>query len=344
MKAIVLSGIKQMEIRDIPQPVIKNDNEVLIKMSVVGICGSDTHYYKSGRIGSQVAQFPMMVGHECAGVIEDAGSAVTRVKPGDRIAIDPAMSCRQCDQCKMGRQHTCRNLRFLGCPGQAEGCLCEYIVMPQECCFPIKDTMTMDQAAISEPLAIGIYAVKTSIPMPGAKIAILGAGPIGLCVLLAARAQGAEKIYVTEKVAERITMAGQAGADWAGNPDQQDIVKAINELEPHQMDVVFECCGQQEALDQAVEILRPGGKLMIVGIPEVDRISFDIGSLRRREINIQNVRRQNECVQNTLDMIDSGRINADFMVTHRFPLDQTHKAFELLTNYRDGIVKAMIDL
>ena len=191
MKVMQLTGIREMELFKIPTPEIKNPKDVLVRMKVVGICGSDVHYYLSGKIGSQVVEYPFAVGHEGSGVIEKVGSKVTKVKPGDRIAVEPAMPCEKCDQCKSGRPHTCRNLIFLGCPQQASGCLSEYIILPETSCFPIKETMTFDQAAISEPLAIGVYAVEKSIPMQGKKIGILGCGPIGLSVLLPAKAQGA---------------------------------------------------------------------------------------------------------------------------------------------------------
>jgi L-iditol 2-dehydrogenase len=343
MKAMLLTGIDQMEMCEVPDSIIKNDTDVLIRMAKVGICGSDVHYYVSGKIGSQVVQYPFTVGHEGAGVVESIGSAVKNVKPGDRVAIDPAISCRECDQCKAGRGHTCRKLKFLGCPGQVEGCLCEYIIMPQECCYKIKDSMTFEQATISEPLAIGVYSVKQSIPMQGAKVGILGAGPIGLSVLLPARAQGAEKIYVTDKIDDRVKVARGAGADWAGNPEKQEIVEDITNLEPDGLDVVFECCGQQEALDEAIQLLRPGGKLMLIGIPAVDRISFVIDKIRRKEICIQNVRRQVDCVQEALDMIDNKSIDVDFMVTHHFGSAGTKDAFDLVANYKDGVIKAIID-
>jgi len=343
MKKMVLTGIRRMEMVEVPEPQIRQATDVLIRMGAIGVCGSDVHYYLTGRIGSQVVQYPFAVGHEGAGIVEKVGPGVKRVKPGDRIAVEPAMPCHGCDQCKLGRQHTCRKLKFLGCPGQAEGCLSEFIVMPEECCFPIRDTMTLEQAAISEPLAIGVYAVQQSIGMKGAKVGILGSGPIGLSVLLPARGQGAAAIYVTDKIDGRLAVAKKAGAFWTGNPDKENIVEAITKLEPANLDVVFECCGQQEALDQAVELLKPGGKLMIVGIPTVDRISFSIDKLRRKEICIQNVRRQVHCVQKALDMIDKGSVNVDPMVTHRFSFAQTQEAFELVADYRDGVVKAMIE-
>lgn len=148
MKSMVLTGIKAMQMIDVPKPMIANDNDVLVKMKVIGVCGSDVHYYVSGKIGSQVVKYPFPVGHEGAGVVEAVGKAVKTVKPGDRIAVEPAMPCYQCDQCLAGRPHTCRKLKFLGCPGQADGCFSEYIVMPERSCIKIPDTMSFDEAAI----------------------------------------------------------------------------------------------------------------------------------------------------------------------------------------------------
>lgn len=141
MKAMQLTGIRQMEMFEVPAPFVTNDTDVLIRMTTVGVCGSDVHYYTTGRIGDQVVQYPFTVGHEGAGIVEKVGKKVTRVKPGDRIAIDPAMPCFQCDQCKAGRFHTCRKLRFLGCPGQAEGCLSEFLVMPETSCFKMDEKL-----------------------------------------------------------------------------------------------------------------------------------------------------------------------------------------------------------
>lgn len=344
MKAMVLTGIRKMEMRDVPDPKIARDTDVLLKITAVGVCGSDVHYYTTGRIGTQVVQYPFTVGHECAAVVAQVGKAVTRVRPGDRVAVEPAMSCGACDQCRVGRPHTCRKLRFLGCPGQAEGSLSEFIVMPQECCLPIPATMTTEQAVVSEPLSIGFYAVKLAGPVAGAAVGILGCGPIGLSVLLPARAQNARTVYVTDKIDARLGVARRAGADWTGNPDHGDIVQAITACEPLLLDVVLECCGQQEAIDQAVDLLKPGGKLLLIGIPTQDRISFVIDRMRRKELCVQNVRRQNHCVQPALDMLASGAVKVDFMITHRFPLAQTQAAFDLVDEYRDGVIKALIEL
>lgn len=343
MKTMMLTGIEEMQMQDVPEPNLIQETDVLIKMKLVGVCGSDIHYYKTGKIGSQVVKYPFTVGHEGAGEVVMTGKSVTRIKKGDRIAIEPAMPCWECDQCKAGRTHTCRNLKFLGCPGQADGCLSQFIVMPETSCFPIPDKMSFDEAVISEPLAIGLYAVNESIPMVGAKIGILGFGPIGMSVLLSAMAKGASVIYVTDKIDERLEHAKKNGAVYAGNPDTTDIVGEISQLETELLDVVFECCGQQDAIDQAIDLLKPGGKLMIIGIPEFDRWSFQVDSMRRKEICIQNVRRQNETLDETLELISNHSVNVNSMATHRFSFNETQAAFELVSAYKDGVMKVMID-
>ncbi len=344
MKAMVLTGLRKMEMREVPEPEMTADNDVLIRLKRVGVCGSDVHYYTTGRIGSQVVQYPYRVGHECSGIVEKVGPAVTNVKPGDRIAVEPAQPCFECDQCRMGRINTCRNIRFLGTPGQGPGCLCEWLVMPSHCCFPVPDSLSLDEAALVEPLSIGVYSVRQSIPMAGATVGILGVGPIGLSCMLPARHAGAAAIYVTDKLDERLAAAKAAGADWAGNTETTDVVAGIADAEPGLLDVVFECCGQQEALDQALQMLRPGGTLMLVGIPQVDRVSFSIDELRHREITIHNVRRQAHCVQAAIDLAAADDVDVSFMLTHHFPFDRSGEAFDLVDHYRDGVIKAMITL
>lgn len=325
--------------RDRPEPVLTRPDDVLIRVDAVGMCGSDIHYYTTGRIGSQVVRYPFIVGHEFGGTVLEAGSAVTRVKPGDLVAVDPAMPCFACDQCRAGRSHTCRALRFLGCPGQAEGCLCERIVMPASSCVPVPAAFSAEDAALIEPLAIGAYAVKLAAFAPGSRVAIQGSGPIGLSVLLAALEAGAGGVTVSEPLAYRAAAARRLGATWAGAPDalEPHLAAAV----PAGVDVVFECCGRQEAMDQAVRALKPGGKLVLIGIPEFDRASFEMDLLRRKELCLQNVRRQNECVEAAIALL-ARHPEARAMITHRFTADQAAEAFETVAAYRDGVIKAMV--
>jgi len=343
MKAMVMTAIRRLEPADVPMPSIEQKNEVLLKIQIVGVCGSDVHYYEAGRIGSQVVQFPYKLGHECSATVVEVGSEVTRVKVGDHLAVDPAAPCYKCDQCKMGRENTCRNLRFLGTPGQAEGCLCEYIVMPENSLYPLDGRITLAQAALCEPLSIGVYSAKQSAMSKNDTVAILGAGPIGLSTLLAANTEGVADCYVTDKIDIRCQAAEKAGARWTGNPDKQDVAADILRQVPRGVDIVFECAGRQETIDQAAELLRPGGKFVIIGIPRCETVSLCIDKFRRKEVTIINIRRQNGCVDAAIDMVASGGADVDFMITHRFPFEKTKEAFDLVATYRDGVIKALIE-
>lgn len=344
MKTMRLTAIRDMAMADISSPETPQNTDVLLKLHTVGVCGSDVHYYTTGRIGTQIVDFPFTVGHECSAVVEAVGDGVKTLKAGDRVAVDPAISCHtSCDQCLAGRPHTCRTLKFLGCPGQLEGCLSEYLVMPEASLFKIPDHMTMEEAALIEPLSIGMYAVNRSVSMAGAKVGILGMGPIGLSVMLSALTKGAAAIYAVDPLGYRCQAAARQGATWTGNPDTTNIVTEITEREPLLLDVVFECCGQQEALDQAMRLVKPGGKIMLIGIPEFDRYTFPADIARRNEICLQHVRRQNECVQEAIDLVADGSVNPDFMVTHRFSLADSKAAFDLVDQYADGVIKAMIE-
>ena len=342
MKAAFLTGIRQMEIRETSPPEISDPHGVLLRVGVVGVCGSDVHYYTTGRIGSLVVHYPEWTGHECAGSVVAIGDQVKRLAVGQRVAVDPLIPCGQCDQCLSGREHTCRNQNFLACPGQGPGALAEYLVMPERSCYEIPEGMTLVQAAVVEPLSIGVYAQRLAQIQPGATIAILGSGPIGLCVLLASRAACDCTVFATDLLDERLKMARRCGATWTGNPKQIDVVRAIRQLEPRGVDFVFECAGQQETLDQAIELLKPGGTVLMIGIPEVDRVSFSIHTMRRKEIQLQNVRRQNQCMAPAIELVAKGAINLDQIVTHQFPLAETKKAFDLVADYRDGVVKAIV--
>jgi len=344
VKVALLTGIKKFEIRDQPVPELKDEHDVLIKIKTVGVCGSDIHYYTAGRIGSQTVQFPFVIGHEASGIVERVGSKVERVKPGQRIAVEPAVSCGRCDQCRSGRENTCRKLLFLGNPKQLGGALCEYLVHPDKCCFPVRESMTFDQATLSEPLAIGVYSVERSSLPPGANVGILGAGPIGMSVFHVLRTTNAGHIFITDKIEDRLRMSKQLNPRWSGNPVRADIVNEISNLEPLLLDAVFECSGDPDAMSQGIELLKPGGKLVIVGITEPDHVAFPVHELRRKEITILSIRRQAHCTQKAIDLLDQHRVHMDSVVTHHFPLEETQKAFELVANYRDGVMKAMISI
>jgi threonine dehydrogenase-like Zn-dependent dehydrogenase len=214
--------------------------------------------------------------------------------------------------------------------------------MPEENCLLLPAELTLEEGVLVEPLSIAVHSLRlTGEPVPNT-VAVLGTGPIGLSVLLAARAAGVRAVYVTDTIDHRVDVARKAGASWAGNPDREDIVARIRNLVPDGLDAVYECCGDQSAFSQAVELLKPGGRLLIIGIPTRDRISFDIHALRRKELSLHNVRRQRFCVREAIDLIRNKQVDVRFMATHRFALEDSREAFELAAGYRDGVIRAVI--
>ncbi|NQU53228.1 MAG: alcohol dehydrogenase catalytic domain-containing protein [Bacteroidetes bacterium] len=345
MKQVVLTGIREMGIIEVNVPSILNSNEVKIKLTSIGVCGSDIHYYSEGKIGTQVVQYPYPVGHECSGVIEEIGVDVTNVKVGDLVVVDPSVHCGECDQCKAGRPHTCRNNKFLGCPGQLDGCLAEYIVMPDFTCFPVTGKLNPIQAALIEPLTIGVYTVKLAkIENKLTSVGIFGAGPIGLSIMFKLLADGVENIGIIEPLEYRRKKAKEIGASYSINPDCENVETVIQQKEEYLLDVVFEASGEQKAVTNAVKILKPGGKLVLVGIPPEAQYLFNMDLMRRKELTVINVRRQNHCVEETIDLVVSGKIDVEKMVTHNFTLEETPVAFDIVEGYKDGAIKAMINL
>jgi L-iditol 2-dehydrogenase len=344
MKVAHFTGRKKLEIVDLPKPVLHRPDAVLLRIDRVGVCGSDVHYYTDGRIGDQVLAYPATLGHECAGTVVEVGAAVAHLRPGQRVAVDPALSCGVCDQCRQGRANTCRNLQFMGSPGEALGAVAEYRVVPAANCFPVPEQMTLDDAALVEPLSVSLHAVRLAQVPPGARIAIIGLGPIGLGVLLCAKAVGPCTIYATDLLDERLEVARQCGADWTGSAHNNAATAAILKEQPGGVDLVFECAGDPLCVDEAQQMLAPGGTLMLVGIPPTDRLIFNIHRMRRKELTFKSVRRQRDCVGPIIEMMAAGRIDARPLLSHRFPLDRIAAAFELVSCYGDGVIKAIVDL
>ncbi len=339
-------------LQSIPPPVISQPDEVLVRILQVGICGSDLHYFRHGAIGDQIIKYPFTIGHEAAGVVQEAGKE-TELKPGDYVVINPALSCGQCDQCLAGRPHTCRRLKFLGCPGQLEGCLQEFIVIPEKNCSRVREEI-FPLAILAEPMAIALYAVHMAGQMKDKNVAVFGCGPIGLGLIWRSHLEGSRKIAATDKIPDRLEAARRFGTHWVGNPAEQDIVAALKdftrdgeeeESSPEAIfDYAFDCCGDQEAITQAISVLRPGGKLIIIGIPETNLIYFDPHLLRRKEIIILHVRRQNNFFLPAIEFLQAHQAKLRPLITHHFPLSEIQRAFELASGYKDGVIKAVIDI
>jgi L-iditol 2-dehydrogenase len=341
MRVAQLTAIGRIEIATAPDPRPGPD-EVLVRIRSVGVCRSDVHYYVDGRIGDAVVTFPHILGHEPAGEVVEVGSAVAGIRTGERVAIEPAVSCGACEYCLSGRHNICPNVRFLATPPH-QGVFCELAAVPARATIPIPDGISFDEAAVAEPLAIGLHAVKVARLELGESIGIFGVGTIGLCVLLAARAAGAGPIIVTDPLEYRRRKALTMGADIAIDPMSPDAEQQIlSAADGRGLCATFEAAGEQQALDHTINCARPGGRALIIGIPREDRISFDAHPARRKELAILHVRRSNGEASAALDLIARGAIDVSPLITHRFPLDETDTALRAARDYADGVAKALI--
>lgn len=342
MKSVKLIAKRKFGIFDEEKPLPDAQKNVLIRIASVGVCGSDMHYFQQGRIGSEVIKFPFTIGHEAAGYIEEVSGNAEGLKSGQLVAIEPAVACGRCDQCLAGRPHTCRRILFMGAAGQIEGLSKEYVTISAKNVVAIPTHFTPDEAAFVEPMSIGTYAVRLGRISKSDDIGIIGVGPIGMSVLLALKYAGHHSNYIWDKLDYRLEKARKTGAIWMGNPEKICIEEELRKVVPEELDIVFECCGEQAALDLALKVLKPGGKLVIVGIPTEERISFDMNHLRRKEIEIINVRRQNHAIPDAVKVIDRYQSLCDMLITHTFDYTQTEAAFQLVSDYADNVVKAVI--
>ncbi|MGQ9801959.1 MAG: zinc-dependent alcohol dehydrogenase [Candidatus Saccharicenans sp.] len=340
MKAVLLTGLRQAQLQEKSEPELPDQHWVLLRTKVAGICGSDLHYFISESVGGEKVPYPCLVGHECSAEVVRVGSEVQEVQPGDRVAVEPSISCSLCDQCLAGRFNTCRKIKFLGHPGELDGCLAEYFVMPARNLIKLPPSMTLEEAMLAEPLSIALHALNLAGPATTDQVAVLGTGPIGLCLIMLLKHRGLSHIFATDRSEARVRAALQAGASWAASVEQEDIVAEILSRQPLGLEVIFEVSGDQEAIDQSVALVRPGGKIIQVGIPVPERVSYQIARLRRKEITIINSRRQNRCLEPALELIKNKQIKVGWLLTHRFQLEEAQQAFTTAADRLDGVLKA----
>jgi L-iditol 2-dehydrogenase len=341
MRVVRLHAPYDIRIHDEPIPQVGPD-EVLIRIKSVGVCASDLHYYREGGIGANKVTSPLVIGHEPSGVIEEIGPNVTTIKKGDRVAIEPAKPCWECDICKAGYTNVCKQVQFFGTP-PIDGALREFVAWPARLVVPIPDSMTFDEAAMMEPLAVGVYSVKVAKLKGGESIAILGAGAIGLSVLQAAKLKHPQAIIVTEPVAERRAAALKLGADAAIDTSPGDAVAGVIAANGgRDPDVVFECAGEPETIRDAAELARPLGTVVIVGIPVEDHYSFPASATRKKGLTIKMIRRSRGVTEKCIQMVKRGEAEVASYATHVFPLEQTKEALELSASKKNGVIRAMI--
>ncbi len=342
-RAAVLYGVRDVRLENRPRPA-PGPGELLLQVASVGVCGSDVHYFSEGRIGSQVVDAPIVMGHEFSAWVAALGEGVTGLPPGQLVSVDPAISCGRCELCQQGHPNLCPQVRFCGTP-PVDGVFAEYAVMPAENCFPLPPGFSAHQGALLEPLGVAIHSVDLAHLKAGQTAAVLGAGPIGLLTAAVARAAGASAVYMTELLAHRRAFAVDYAADVTLDPREVDVAGEILRLTAGRgVDVAFECAGSAETPEQAAAITRPGGKLILCGIPAEDRIILGASTVRRRGLTIKLVRRMKHTYPRAIRLVQSGAVEVASLATHSFPLERLADAMNLVAAYGDGVLRAMVDV
>jgi L-iditol 2-dehydrogenase len=316
MRVARLQGEGDIRLQDEPAPV-QAAGESLVTVKAVGVCGSDLHWVAQGRIGMSILERPLVLGHEASGVAQD----------GRRVAIDPAIPCGVCEYCRRGNPNLCPDLRFAGHAPQ-DGALREILSWPDRCLVPLPASLSDADGAMLEPLGVALHAVDLGKLGVGMRVGVFGCGPIGLLVLQLARASGATEVFYSEPLAHRSEAARELrAAPW--HPGTE-------------VDVAFECAGMNDAVQDSIAAARPGGKVVLVGIPDDDRTSFSASLARRKGLTIKLSRRMKFTYPRAIRLVEAGLVDIRSLITHRFRLEDTAKAFAVAQR-REGL-KVLIEL
>jgi L-iditol 2-dehydrogenase len=342
-KAVYMTGLNKMEMRDVEVPKIKED-QVLVKLEYVGICGSDVHYLEHGSIGDFVVNGDFILGHECAGEIVEIGSKVTDLSIGDKVALEPGATCGQCEFCKSGKYNLCPDVEFLATPPY-HGCLENYIAFPANMCFKLPSNITSKEGALVEPLAVGMHAAAQGNVKLGDSVVILGSGCIGLVTLLACKAYGATDITVVDVMPKRLEYAMKLGATRVINAKDEDAVAKIDEITGGKgADVVIETAGSKITIKQTAYLVKRGGTIVLVGMAPEDIIDYNFAKIMGKEATITSVFRYRNIYPKAINAIAKGIIDVSGIVTHEFDFTDTAKAFDFVINNKNDVVKAVIKI
>jgi len=333
MRALVYEAPGKAAFKNVSKPTIGTD-EVLIKTKFASICGTDLHILD----GKFPARRGVVLGHEASGIVEAVGNAVQNVKPGEKVICAPYLVCGQCTPCRAGRYNVCTNRKHLGI--EVDGVFAEYFKLPSYAVYPLPQGMSLEEGALLEPASVGYHAVRRVAPTPSDFVVIIGAGPIGLFILQSAAAFNCQKIIVSELIKQRLELAKCLGADRIVNPEKEDLRRIVmEETAGEGADIVIEAVGSSETIAESVYLVRPAGKICIVGIP-TERVAFDFLTLVRKEIDIITSDASLLSYEKTQVLVSKKIIDVQRLITHRFEFDDIYEALNLMR--RREIIKALI--
>lgn len=341
MKVAVMQGIGKMgfEERDIPKV---RENEVLVKLEYVGICGSDLHYYETGAIGDYVVEPPFVLGHEPGGTVVEVGENVKDLKVGDRVALEPGKTCGHCEFCKTGRYNLCPDVVFFATP-PVDGVFQEYVAHEADLCFKLPDNVSTLEGALIEPLAVGFHAAIQGDAHLGQKAVVMGAGCIGLVSMMALKARGVSEVYVVDIMEKRLEKALELGATGVINGSKEDVLERVKALTNGTgMDLVIETAGTEITTRQAVHIAKKGSNIVLVGYSKSGEMTLPMSLVLDKELTFKTVFRYRHIYPMAIDAVAAGKVNLKGIVTDVFELDEAQKAMDYSVNNKADIVKAVI--
>ncbi|WP_404385750.1 NAD(P)-dependent alcohol dehydrogenase [Knoellia locipacati] len=321
MRTAVLTepGLILVESRPVPVPA---DDEVVIEVRSVGVCGSDTHYYDHGRIGDHVVTGPLVLGHESAGVIVAVGSGVDPSRVGERVAIEPGVPCRACTQCLSGHYNLCPDMVFHATP-PIDGTLAEYVTHLASFAFALPDSVSLDEGAMLEPLSVGIWACRRAGVSPGVRVLVTGAGPVGQLAAQVAGAFGAAEVVVADVNAHRLSVASSLGATEIVDVSSTSLADAYAGRPGP--DVVLECSGHEGSTQAAIRVAAPAGRVVLIGMGG-DTVALPLGDVQNRELWVTGVFRYANTWPTAIDLVASGRVSLEPLATGHFELEETAAA------------------
>ena len=341
MKVAVMLGIGKMgfEERDIPKV---KDNEVLVKLEYVGICGSDLHYYETGAIGDYVVKPPFVLGHEPGGTVVEVGKDVKNLKVGDRVALEPGKTCGHCEFCKTGNYNLCPDVVFFATP-PVDGVFQEYVAHEAGLCFKLPDNVSTMEGALIEPLAVGFHAAMQGGARAGQTAVVMGAGCIGLVTMMALKAMGVSKVYVIDIMEKRLQKALELGADGIINGAQADVVEEVRKLTDGKgCDLAVETAGTQVTTVQAIHMTKKGTTIVLVGYSKSGEMTLPMSLALDKELTFKTVFRYRHIYPMAIEAVAAGKVDLKGIVTDIFELDEAQKAMDYSVNNKADIVKAVI--
>ncbi len=342
MRSVPLVAPRRLELVESPMPEAPRAGELLLRMRAVGLCGSDLHWWAEGRIHSTPARYPQILGHEPVGEVAETGPGAEGFRPGDLVSVEPSLTCGHCEFCIAGRHNLCVHARFQGGP-EAPGFFRDYAVIPVHNADHVPAGLGVHEATLIEPLAVWVHVYELEPAHLGDTVAVLGAGSIGLLGIAMAKQAGAEMVLAFDRVPHRLELARRMGATVTVNSSKADFREAVMDLTRGRgVDLVYDAAGAPETIALGLRCLRPGGTLVLIGIPEPLEFSVDLHAALAKELRIQAVRRSNHKGAQAAALLASGRIQTE-LITHRMPLEQAQEGFEILHSYSDGVGKLIFD-